>query len=116
MTEKREINNLKDKENGKSDFSSLNKYFIDDSLIKKTEPVRVKTITEDISINEVSLSSFESEEEIGTPEIHQNIEKKGCPNKIKFLKHLSDESLTLDTCNNINKDWNNKNNLRTLNH
>ena len=51
--------------------------------------------------------SEEKDYEITTQEVKQKIEKKGCPHKIKFLKKLSgeDNSLTLDTCNSINKDW-----------
>ncbi len=94
------------------DFSSLNKYFISDEL-KKPEPVKVNTIIEDVSIRESSFVSYENtekEDEILTSEIKQKIEKKGNPDKIKFLQRLSDDdnSLTIDTCNSVSKDWKRK--------
>jgi len=89
-----------------SDYSSLNIYFIDDDLIKRDEPEKVKTITEDVSIS-ISSSHYEdnSDEEIITTKTKEKIEKKGCPHKIKYLKSITDDSLTTDICKSVNKDW-----------
>ena len=110
MTEKRETNLLNNKEK-EPDFSSLNKYFLDGSLIKKPEPIKVKTIIEDVSINEQYFRKYEPEKEIETQvktrEIEKNLGSSGSEKvtlaKQKFLKSLGDESLTLDTCTNLNK-------------
>jgi|SRR3989344_8501524 len=94
------------------DFSSLNKYFKDEDLIDKTESVKVvKTIIEDISVVESSFGDYESEEEIETQDIDCNIKENSSKVSLerkKFLEDLGGESLTLDTCRNVNKDWNRK--------
>jgi len=100
---------IKKDEDSRHDFSSLNKYFIDDSKIDKKVLPKQKIITEDVSISESSFGNYESSEETETPKTHQKIEKKGCPDKIKFLKSIEEnDSLTLDTCASVNKDWNRK--------
>jgi len=92
-------------EEEKHDFSSLNKYFKSEDLAKEVESVKVKTITEDVSIGESSFGSFESEE-VEVQEINCKVEKEGSASRKEFLKSQEDESLTLDTCAKVNKDWN----------
>jgi len=116
MIEEEADNSLSNEED-KSDFSSLNKYFKDDDLIKKTEPVKVKTITEDVSISEPYSKNYEYDkdaEEIDLDDINKSIKKelnkdsKIVSVKKEFIKSLEDDSLTLDICKNINRDWNRK--------
>jgi len=106
MAEK-EDDNFRDIED-EPDFSSLNKYFREDDSIQKNEPVKIKTITEDVSISGPSFRAYENEKEIANPKIHQKIEKKGSQDKIDFLKSLDEDSLTLDICASVNKNWNRK--------
>ena len=96
------------------DFSSLNKYFKED--IKKTKPVKIKTIIEDISISELQVSYFGGEAEIETRGDNQEIEKESIEGskkvvdaKKEFLKFIEeDDSLKLDICASVNRDWGRK--------
>ncbi len=102
------------KDENEPDFSSLNKYFKEDSEIGDVNPVKVRTITEDISISESSFTSY-GNKEVETQIVNKEVEKefvKGSGKvtnaKKEFLKSLEDESLTVDTCSNVNRDWNRK--------
>jgi len=97
-------------ESEERDYSSLDKYFIDDSKIDRKVPVKVKTIVENVSI---SVSSFEfggKEKEIDTQISGRKIEreissKKDTESRKEFINELEDDSLTLDTCSSVNRDW-----------
>ena len=89
------------------DYSSLNKYFKKDNLTTGNEPVKIKTITEDVSISDFSSDFYgdKSDEDIMITKPKEIIVKKGCPHKIEYLKSIKDESLTTDICKSVNKDW-----------
>jgi len=101
-----------DEEQEISDFSSLNKYFKKEDLDENCEPVNnVKTIIEDVSINESSFRLYESEREVeirNVVDCESEFSDKTSLERKSFLKELEDESLDLDTCNKVNKDWGRK--------
>ena len=96
------------------DFSSLNKYFRDDE-VDKPEPVKINTIVEDISISESHFVSYNYAEEdgVGVEKAFDKVEKisdedkkKISPAKKKFIKDLEEsDSLSIDTCLNVGRDW-----------
>jgi hypothetical protein len=102
------------------DYSSLNKYFIDDSKVEKKESDNVKTVVEDVSLptNEFSFEGSSprfggKEKEIETQTSGGEIEKEVSSKKDtgarkEFIKELEDDSLTLDTCSNVSRDWGKK--------
>lgn len=90
------------------DFSNLNKYFIDDTEIKKTEIPKKNIITEKANINDYSSGFYRKEKEILTHKVTYKIEKHGSKAKKEFLAELNDESLSLDIASNVSKDWGKK--------
>jgi len=95
-----------EKEEEEPDFSSLNKYFKDDDSTKTEEIKVVKTIIEDVSIS--SFESYDRNEnrEDDYREEESSNPKKISPEKKEFLKSMEDDGLNLDTCANVNRDWN----------
>jgi hypothetical protein len=101
------------------DFSSLNKYFVDDDKIQKPEVVKVNMIVEDITIAESSFRNYsytegDSEKKVSgaqksydkTEKNSESNNKKISPAKKEFLNDLEEsDSLSLDTCSNVGRDW-----------
>jgi len=107
-----------EKTESEPDYSSLNKYFIDDSKVKKEVSVNVKMIVEDVSVTGYSFGGSslgfgrkekEIETQISGREIEKEVSsKKDTESRKEFLKELEDDSLTLDTCSSVNRDWGKK--------
>jgi len=116
MEEEKECEKTNDsiEEVSEPDYSSLNKYFIEDSEVKKEDPVsKVKTIVEDIAISESPFSSFEKEKEslIESMDVEKELIDEASvdtESRKEFLKELDDDSLNLDTCSNVSRDWGRK--------
>ena len=96
------------------DFSSLNKYFKEG--LERTEKPKIKMIVEDVRISGHEVSYFSEEAEIETRVDNQEIEKESIEGskkvvdaKKEFLKFIEeDDSLKLDICASVNRDWGRK--------
>ncbi len=117
MEKEGEKGKAKEEEEHEPDYSSLNKYFKEDNELNRTVKPKQKIITEDVSINETTTLFHSAEEEIETSVRNKKVKietendegdtsKELIQAKKEFFQSLDDEdSLDLNTCANINRNW-----------
>lgn len=101
-----------DKENLKKDNQG---HFLEKFETKKSGPVEVlgsvgegESYSENTNFNKRQNEENEGFEKSNSNEKVEFTSKPLTDAKREFLKHLEDESLSIDTCSNINRDWKRK--------